>query len=131
MLPPTSLPKVRVPKKRVGPNKAALSAAKLQLSKVGLRKRAILTSAPTYKNIPTTAKAKTGSLSNLIEERMLGETSALVSSTFKKAINKNAIDINNKNTGNTPLQPIVAKIGSTNTKPTKYAEPDEPIPLIP
>ena len=131
MLPPINLPKVREPKKKVGPNKAALSASKPKPFKVGTRKRPILTSAPTYKNIPTTARAKTGSLSNLIEERMLGGTSALVSSTFKKATNKNANIINTKNTGNTPLQPIVAKIGSINTKPTKYDEADEPIPLIP
>src|SRR5208283_628176 len=131
MLPPINLPKVRAPKKKVGPSKAAVSASKPNLSNVGLRKRPILTSAPTYKNIPTTARAKTGSFSNLIEETMLGETSALVSSTFKKATNENANIINSKNTGNTPLQPIVAKIGSINTKPTKYDEPAEPNPLIP
>ena len=98
---------------------------------MGNKNRAMQTSAPTYKKMPSTAMKNTGFLSRPRLDPRLGGTSALVSFTFKKDTVKNVIAMRIKKNGNDPRQPILLKTANAAIAVTKYVDAALPIPFMP
>ena len=87
-------------------------------------------SAPTYRKIPSTASRNLGTFNSPRLEAMLGGSSALVSSTFRKATNTKVSAIKaEKNRGTFPATPCPWKMTSAVTALTRKVDTVLPMPL--